>query len=159
VPDRVPLLEYMDEAPRDRRVHVCSVLEKHEARAAKTCRLRDGAAELLRALRGRGLKLGLLTRNSRASADTVVERFALAFDCCITREEAAPKPSPAPVLTMARHFGFEPFELLVVGDYIFDIEAGRAAGARTAFLKTHDGVEPPPADIYLGKLSDLLDCF
>jgi len=159
VPDGLPVLEYMDGAPEHRRAHVQGVLERHELRAARGCRLRDGAADLLRALKERGLKVGLLTRNSRASVATFGERFGLVFDCCISREDAEPKPSPTPVLRMARAFGLDPAQVLVVGDYVFDVEAGKAAGARTAFLATDSGVEAPDADIQLQSLSDLIEHF
>ena len=155
VPEGVPILEYMEGAPEAMRPRVAEILHGHEARAADSCRLRDGAKELLDDLRARGTKVGLLTRNSRASVEKVVERFGLQFDHCITREDAEPKPSPQSILMMAEVFGVRPEETLMVGDYLFDVQAGRAAGARTAFLKRDGGIDPPPADIVIEDLCEL----
>jgi phosphoglycolate phosphatase-like HAD superfamily hydrolase len=53
--------------------------------------------------------------------------------------------------------GLQPYQLLVVGDYLFDVQAGRSAGARTAFVRTGKSIEPPPeADIVVSDLRELL---
>jgi len=41
------------------------------------------------------------------------------------------KPSAAPVLRVLEHFGMSADEALIVGDSLYDIEAGRAAGVKT----------------------------
>jgi phosphoglycolate phosphatase len=41
------------------------------------------------------------------------------------------KPSPVPVLDVLSHLGFSAEEALFVGDSIYDIQAGRAAGLKT----------------------------
>ena len=50
-----------------------------------------------------------------AGADTVSEK----------------KPSPAPILDVLSRFDMMPEEALLIGDSIYDIEAGRASGVRT----------------------------
>jgi HAD superfamily hydrolase (TIGR01509 family) len=158
VPEGQGVLEYLDRAPRAEREKAEAVLARHERRAARECHMRDGAAEVLRELRRRGFRTALLTRNSAESVRTVLRRFGLEFECWVSRERAAPKPSAEPVLKIAGELGLEPDELLVVGDYIFDVEAGRAAGAHTAFVRTENGLEPPEeAEIVLTELHELLD--
>jgi HAD superfamily hydrolase (TIGR01509 family) len=155
-----PILEYMESAPAPERLRVQVVLERHEARAARRCALREGAREVIDELRRRGVRTALLTRNSARSVRTVVRRFGLQFDCCVSRDDGAPKPSPEPVLRIASRLGLRPSELLVVGDYVFDVQAGRAAGATTALLKVRKGPPPPPdPHIVLHHLSELLDLF
>ena len=89
---------------------------------------------------------------------TVLDRFGLRFDCWLSREHAEPKPSPQPVLKIAELLGLTPAELLVVGDYLFDVQSGRAAGSPTAFVKNHRGIEPPDeADVVIENLLDLLE--
>jgi HAD superfamily hydrolase (TIGR01509 family) len=106
----------------------------------------------------RGVKTALLTRNSAESVQTVLERFGLRFDVWMSREDAEPKPSPEPVLRIARRLGLAPEELIVVGDYVFDVQAGRAAGARTAFVRRRSDLPPPPeADVVIESLHELLD--
>ena len=160
VPDGVPVLEYLDGADGPERELALRVLLEHEERAAHGCRLQPGARHVLEALRGMGMKLALLTRNSRNSVQHVVSRFGLLFDCCVAREDAEPKPSPQPVLMIAERLGLRPEQLLVVGDYVFDIESGLAAGALTALLRTDKELPPHPrAHVVLNDLMELLDHF
>jgi len=158
VPAGRPVLEHLAQLPADERERAESVLVAHERRAAAECVLKDGAADVVRALRARGLKTALLTRNSAASVRTVLERFGLEFDCWLSREHAAPKPSPDALLKIADRFGVEPGEMLMVGDYVFDVQAGRAAGARTAFVRNPKVPVPPAeADFIIEDLRELLD--
>ena len=158
VPDGMPILEYLSSAPPPVRKKVERVLERHESRAARHCDLRPGAEQVVGALRERGMRVALVTRNSKSSVQILLERFSLRFDSCVTREDAAPKPSAEPILKIAAELGLEPSELLVVGDYVFDVEAGRAAGARTAFLRTEHFTGPvPAADAVLSDLTELLN--
>ena len=146
VPPGLPILEFLDEASEEEGARVQAVLHEHETRAARECTLRDGALEVTEELRRRGIKTALLTRNSSASVCTVVERFGLQLDCCVSREDAEPKPSPAAVLKIAEDLGLRP------------AQAGTSAGARTAFLRSEGGMEPPPeADVVLDDLHGLLD--
>ena len=157
VPGDTPILEYMAGASPQERARIEAVLDRHELYQAETCGLKDGAAEVCEELRRRGIKCAILTRNSRRSVETVLGRHGIAVDVVVTREDAPPKPSPDPVLLIARRFGVEPRELLVVGDYVFDIEAGRAAGALTAlFLDGRPRKYDVAADVDLASLTDLL---
>src|SRR5207253_7612607 len=51
-----------------------------------------------------------------------------------TREDGPPKPAPDGVLHLCRMLQVAPADALVVGDFTFDIVAGRAAGCRTALV-------------------------
>ena len=42
------------------------------------------------------------------------------------------KPHPAPLLVASQRAGIEPAGMLYVGDAVVDIQAGKAAGTRTA---------------------------
>ena len=159
IPAGRPILEFLEEASHPERQRAERVLNTHEGRAIRNCRLRSGVLVLLDALRQAGMKLGLLTRNSRHSVDLLLDRFSLSFDCCVTRDDAPPKPSPEPVLKIARCVGVQPSETLMVGDYKFEMQAGRAAGARTAFLETeYHGDVQAEADVIISDLRELLDC-
>ena len=47
--------------------------------------------------------------------------------------------------------------MLLVGDYVFDVEAGRRAGTRTAFLVSESTTRfpDPPADFTIKALAEL----
>ena len=83
----------------------------------------------------------------------------------VTRDDGdvAPKPAPDGVLHAAAVMGVPPEETLVVGDFLLDMQAGRAAGAVTAHLLNHglpafEHEEQPDAadcDFVVGRLADL----
>ena len=132
-----PILEYRDsQATPEQRDRINEVLERHEARAAETCELEDGARELIEHLRGHGLKVALLTRNSAETVRTVLRRHGLSFDTVVSREHAAPKPDPEPVYIICQRLGVRPGHALMVGDYKFDIECGANAGCPTVLVRT-----------------------
>jgi HAD superfamily hydrolase (TIGR01549 family) len=131
VGDIVDHLRSVDDAERRR---LEGILHRFEEDAAANATLQPGAAELLDALRARGIKLGLLTRNSRRSVNTVLAKFNLRFDATLTREDGPYKPSPEPVLALAQQWGLSPAEMLVVGDYLHDLRCARDAGSRGVLL-------------------------
>jgi HAD superfamily hydrolase (TIGR01509 family) len=157
IPAGRPVLEFMESADSATRDRVQAVLDRHEEHAAHACTLRSGAREVTDALRGRGVRTALLTRNSARAVETVLGRFGLSFDICLAREDSEPKPSPQPVRLIAERLGLEPGELLVVGDYVFDMQAGRAAGATTVLVRSAKLPEPPrEADYVIDELAELL---
>lgn len=97
--------------------------------------LYDGVEELLSALDAAGIPWGLVTHKSESLTASVMEASGLSGReacavCGDTLEES--KPHPAPVLLACNKLGVEPSETLFVGDDLRDIEAGAAAGTRTA---------------------------
>ena len=139
-PEGQPILEYMETIPSpSSRKDACDILDRFEAEAAGRSRPNAGAEELIEFIRSRGLRLGIITRNSIASVRRALDNFSRVtssdFDVILSRDDAfLPKPSPEAVLEAARRLDIPPAEILVVGDFIFDIEAGYRAGARTVLL-------------------------
>ncbi|WDY58645.1 HAD family hydrolase [Pseudomonas sp. PSKL.D1] len=125
-------------------------LMRHERDLALASRAATGAVELVRELAGRGCRLGILTRNARELAHVTLEAIGLA-DCfavehVLGRDEAAPKPSPDGLLKIADAWGVSPGEMVMVGDYRFDLDCGRAAGARTVLVNLPDNPWPELVD-------------
>ena len=134
LPPAIPILEAMDAMSDADRARARAVLDRHEAAVAEQSRPMPGARELLAHLRKRGIRTAILTRNSRASVDLAIRRHGLAFDASVARDEHRPKPSPDGVHYLMAACGADADETIVVGDYRFDIEAGRSAGVRTIAL-------------------------
>ena len=143
-PPHQALLEFIDTIPeREWRRAAHERLAFFESQAARRSRPNAGAQELVAWLKQRRVAVAILTRNSRASVLCALENFnplsAGSFDLIVTRDDpVAPKPSGEGVLFAARTLGVEPAAMLMVGDFIFDCQAGRAAGARTVLLDPHD---------------------
>jgi hydrogenase expression/formation protein HypE len=153
-------LESLDDAAFRERAE--AVLCAYETEAAAASRERPSAGELIRYIRRHGLKTGIITRNTRASVLRALENcrgFSLEdFSLLLTRESPFPvKPEPDGVRYAAQVFGTTPERLLMVGDYIYDIEAGNRAGASTAFLDAlPDRAFPvPKADYVVRDLAEL----
>lgn len=131
----LPILEHLETAGEAEAIHIVRVLEEHEERAAENCRLADGVVELFVSLEKLGIKRCILTRNSRKSAATAIQRHKLYVDAVVAREDAPPKPSPEPVYLACKKLNASPERSMVVGDYKFDIQSGKNAGTFTAWLR------------------------
>jgi HAD superfamily hydrolase (TIGR01509 family) len=134
------ILEYIDALPtEEERTIKRKILADFEMAAARASVPNEGAEEMVRMLTSHGMGLGILTRNTRSSITESLKNFRAIsekdFQVIVTREsEGRPKPHPDGVLGAARQLGVAPRELLVVGDFVFDIAAGKAAGAPTVLL-------------------------
>jgi AHBA synthesis associated protein len=81
-----------------------------------------------------GMALALLTGKDRTRTLQILARFKLdgLFDLIGAGDDPGPgKPSPVPVLQLCNRLGLSPAQTVVVGDSVFDITAGRSAGAAT----------------------------
>jgi phosphoglycolate phosphatase-like HAD superfamily hydrolase len=99
----------------------------------------EGAVELVSWLKDRHVETGIITRNSVASVERSLENFpnlkTSDFAVVITRDtDVAPKPSGDGIVWAAEQLRVAPAQALMVGDFIFDFQSGRAAGALTAML-------------------------
>lgn len=134
-----------------------AVLHEHERRGALEATLMPGARELLEGLARGGLPHGILTRNSRAMTQLALDRLELQFSHVVTREDGPPKPDPAGVLEICRAWQLPVEDVLLVGDYLFDLRCGRAAGV-TTILYAPEG--PPDyaheADFVIAHLDEVL---
>ena len=93
-----------------------------------------GVLEMLAALAARGITMGVVTSKRRRSTELAMARFGLApyIAAAVSAEDVvSPKPSAEPVLEAARRLGAEVTAVAVVGDGAFDMQAARAAGARS----------------------------
>lgn len=128
------ILEYRASVGEAEQHRVDDILDRHESRSAAECELADGAREMLDFLSAKNIPAALLTRNSRKSVNTILARHNIRFDYIVARDDAPPKPSAEPVLLICKALGVKPAEALVVGDFLYDIQSGQAAGTMTMLL-------------------------
>ncbi len=159
-----PVLEFIDRMTDPRQqAEARDALDRLEQAAASRSAPNHGAEETIHAIRSMGIKIGIITRNSFASISAALKNFdgigADDFDLIISRDDSIkPKPSPDGILMAARWLDVPPDEILMVGDFIFDVEAGRAAGAITVFLSDPDKkTAAADADFVIARLSELSD--
>jgi len=136
--------------------------EEMEVKAAQDVTIFPGAVDVLRELRSKSLKLGLVTNNSRSGTGLTLNRLKLQhlFDAIVTRDDCEEmKPAAAPILKILRELGVSADQAILVGDGVMDVMAARAAGIRSAAVTTGPfpltrllKAEP---DYILGSVNDL----
>lgn len=134
----LPILEQLDALPGERAAALHEMLEAIELGLAHDARAWPGVAELLRTLRDRDARLGVLTRNLGRLAEITLKVAGLGGlfhpEDVLGRTDAAPKPSPEGIALLLDRWGASPEDAVMVGDYLFDLQAGRSAGAATVLL-------------------------
>lgn len=94
---------------------------------------------VLEGLRGRGLRLGLATNDTEAPARSHLAAHGILdlFDFVAGYDSGhGAKPAPGMLLAFARQEGLAPARIVMVGDSLHDLVAGRAAGMRTVGVLT-----------------------
>jgi phosphoglycolate phosphatase-like HAD superfamily hydrolase len=92
-------------------------------------------------LRRRKIHVAVVTRNGRSFARETIIRLRLPIELVITRDDAAPKPSPEALLKILDIWGIAAARAAMVGDFRFDLEAGRAAGMRSVLYSADSSEE------------------
>jgi len=116
----------------DPRALVARFLEYYSSHVADETRAYTGAGKVLKALSA--YKKAIVSNKTEALSIKVLGALDLLkyFDCVLGGDSLAEKkPSPAPILNVLSRFDMRPEEALIIGDSIYDIEAGRAAGVKT----------------------------
>ncbi|WP_353471542.1 HAD family hydrolase [Salipiger sp. H15] len=142
-----------------------AALEGYLSEAAARAPLAEAVplAPLLDALRGAGLRLGVMTNDNEAVALAHLRQAGVGdrFDFVAGFDSGhGAKPSPAPLLAFAEALGLPPGRVVMVGDSTHDLQAGRAAGMMTvAVLTGLAGAEElrPLADAVLPDIGHLPD--
>ena len=152
------ILEAISEMNAEARAHAETILQRHEWDAARNAQLQPGACEVVAACRAQGIAVAILTRNARPTLDHVLDLYALTVDAIRTRDDGAIKPSPEPIFSICEQLGVAPRSSWMVGDHLFDVRTGKAAGSQTV-LFVDDGRMPQDtggADHLIHRLDDLL---
>jgi len=134
----VDMLDYLRSATGKEYERIHGLLMKFEEDGVAAARLNRGARTLLNTLAKRKIPTALLTRNSRKSVDSVCAKLNLVFDVTVTREDGPHKPAPEPIWRIAKRWGVKQSELLMVGDYKWDVLCAKNAGIRCAVLINGD---------------------
>lgn len=159
IPADEDILTHLGRLPIAERQRLNEQLDAIELRLAAEVEPAPGAAELIRALHADGQHLGILTRNLHRVAMASLERIGVldcfASDHIIGRDEAPPKPAPDGIHRLLADWQLREAEAVMVGDFRFDLEAGRAAGCRTC-LVFPDNAWPELTDLHVSDCHALL---
>ena len=150
------ILEAIANMPPEQRTRAEDWLTQTERQTAEQARLMPGAIETLAAIRNANIKVALLTRNTRASMQTVIGKFGLQFDLAWSREDGPIKPKPDSVLKACATFNTAPERTACVGDFEYDLLAANAAQAVSILIAPRQRPQfANIADHVITKLSQL----
>jgi beta-phosphoglucomutase-like phosphatase (HAD superfamily) len=145
---------------RELRADACWVEDEVARCMADGVIWRQGAPELLAAVREAGLATALVTTTPRRLADLVlayigeVAAGVPSFDVTICGDEVpARKPDPAPYRQAMAVLDVQPGECVVIEDSQAGVSAGLAAGAAVLGVPTMQAVAPAPGLTVLDSLT------
>ena len=127
--------------------------------------LLNGIADLLEAIEFNGLKWGIVTNKPRRFTIPLIQSMGLTkrAACVVSGDDAPqPKPSPATLLLACEHIGVAPKNCMYVGDAQRDMQAGQAAGMKTAvalfgYIDVTDKPTQWGADVTINTPNELLN--
>lgn len=106
-------------------------LELYAEKVCERTRLFPGMAELLRELRQRELRWGIVTNKATRFTERIITRLGLKPDCVVCGDTTPHlKPHPAPLLHAAEDLRLPAQNCFFLGDDLRDMQAARAAGMR-----------------------------
>jgi HAD superfamily hydrolase (TIGR01509 family) len=158
----VPILEALNSMPAAEAGPLWQQLNELEFFYAGQASVMEGAAELLQRLHDRGCQLAILTRNTMPVVRQTLDACSLAHffpvDHILDRDACIPKPSPDGVTRLLEFWGAEAEDTVMVGDYLYDLESGKAAGVATVHVDTRgDAQWPEYTDIRVRDLGEIID--
>ena len=140
IPPEADILGYLDALPPEEAAPLHSKLDRIERELSKKTAAAAGARELLAMLAEDDCVLGVLTRNTHTIARLTLQLtglehfFPVAY--IIGRHEAPPKPDPAGALHLSGLWNADPDDIVLIGDYHYDLHCGRSIGAATIHVDT-----------------------
>ena len=155
----VDMLDYLRAATGKEYERVYKILMRFEEGGVANAKLNSGARTLLRYLVQQKIPTALLTRNSRKSVEGVCHKLKLKFDITITREDGPHKPAPEPIWNILKQWKMFRQEVLMVGDYKWDVLCAKAAGIPCALLLNGDPLPDwsKDAKYHIRRLSEVID--
>jgi HAD superfamily hydrolase (TIGR01509 family) len=142
---QVPILEALHAMPEDEAAPLWEMLNDLEFYYAGKASIMQGATELLQKLHDDGRQLAILTRNTMPVVKHTLEACSIdhffPLDHILDRDSCIPKPSPDGVQRLLDFWQADAGDTVMVGDFLYDLEAGKGAGVATIHLDTRGDVD------------------
>ena len=122
--------------PFFKRIKMINDIKKLIYEFLKKCPLIIGAQESLSFLKENNVKIGMFTNASRSEIKMIFngrEEFLKYFEGNIIAKDDVQhkKPHPEGIIKLINKWGLSPPNVMIIGDYISDIQAGKKAGVIT----------------------------
>ena len=136
------------------------ILHEIEMRAAEEGRLIPGTEATLKILRGKGIKVGIVTRNCEEAVRKVFPNINDFCDVFVSRSSVKKvKPHPDHLTYVMESLKVSGDETVMVGDHPIDIQAGKRVGMKTIGVLTgrtkREEFEKAGATYILGEASKI----
>lgn len=157
------ILEALSALPREEAAAKHTRLADWEMEIAGRSEAEPDAVRLVEALVEGGARLGIFTRNGREITARTLEVTGLSpyFPEAdrVTRDCAPAKPLPDGLIDLLGRWGAQPRDAVMLGDWHYDIDAGRAAGCKTVLVDRDDSRYPwaDRADVVVRRLDLVLE--
>ena len=113
------------------------ILHEVEMKAAEKGRLIAGTEGILRSLREKGIKVGIITRNCEDAVRKVFPEIDDFCDVFLSRNSVRKvKPHPDHLTRVMEWLKISGEEAVMVGDHMIDIQAGKRVGMKTIGVLT-----------------------
>lgn len=157
-----PILEALHAMPKAQAAPLWEQLNELEFYYAGKASIMQGAEELLQCLHQKGRRLAILTRNTMPVVHQTLEACRLTHffpvEHILDRDSCIPKPSPDGVQRLLEFWRAQAEDTVMVGDYLYDLEAGKGAGVATVHVDTRGGADwPEYTDIRVEGLGEIID--
>ncbi|KAL7909751.1 HAD-like domain-containing protein [Trichoderma velutinum] len=168
IPQSVDILEHIDKLPPHQQPPAHEAIRAIERKAMASQTPQPGLQDLMSYLEAYQVPKAICTRNFDIPVQHLISKFlpASQFYPVITRDFRPPKPHPAGIMHIAQSWGLvdgsgavDTSGLIMVGDSLDDLTAGRLAGAATVLLLNDVNKElanHENTDMVIHKLDDLI---
>lgn len=142
---QAPILEALQAMPESKAAPLWKLLNELEFYYAGKASVMQGAKELLQKLHASGRQLAILTRNTMPVVKHTLQACKIdhffPLDHILDRDSCIPKPSPDGVERLLKFWQADADDTVMVGDFLYDLEAGKGAGVATIHVDTRGDVD------------------
>ncbi len=140
-PENQNILEYINNLDLKLQKKALNDLNSLEYKAAEKSIEEDFADDIINFLKENNIPVFIVSRNSRKCLERSLENFKnikiADFEEIISRDNIYPvKPDPASIFYIANRLNISSEQIVIIGDYIHDIIAGKNAGSVTIYKET-----------------------
>ena len=162
IPEGQPIIKTLESLPLKESRNKKKKLQEIEEKLALNASPAPGVGKLLETLNSKNYFFGILTLNTRENAWITLKALGLSEyftkESVIGRWCAEPKPSPNGIKKLLNHWNVYANDALIVGDYLYDLQVGRAAEIATVHVDPSGNFEwPELTDISVCSLNELTE--
>ena len=162
IPEGQPIIKTLESLPLKESRNKKKKLQEIEEKLALNASPAPGVEKLLETLNSQNYFFGILTLNTRENAWITLKALGLSEyftnESVIGRWCAEPKPSPNGIKKLLNHWNVYANDALIIGDYLYDLQVGRAAKIATVHVDPSGNFEwPELTDISVCSLNELTE--